>query len=149
MSQQSFPALADFKIIVTVPVAWGDMDAFGHVNNTMYFRYFETARIKYFEEIGYLNAMNEQGIGPILAQTSCQFKRPVTYPDTLHVGLKTASIGNSSIVMEHVIMSEKQNAVVAIGQAVGVTVNYKTGQKVALPIQVKQAIEAVEGKSFA
>lgn len=56
--------LDDYPVIVDFPIAWGDMDAFQHVNNIMYFKYFESARISYFERIDLIKVMNETGIGP-------------------------------------------------------------------------------------
>ena len=73
----------DWPVTVRVPVAWGEMDAFGHVNNVVYFRYFETARIACFERIGYTESMREHQIGPILAHTECRFRLPLEYPDTI------------------------------------------------------------------
>ena len=85
MTETQLPdCLASFPSVTPIDVAWGDMDAFGHVNNTRYFRYFETARIAYFTVINVL----EQRIGPITASTSCRFRAPVTFPDRLLVGAR-------------------------------------------------------------
>lgn len=65
--------LAGFPVRVEVPVAWGDMDALGHVNNTVYFRYFETARIKCFAELGLGQIEQSDDVGPILHSANCRF----------------------------------------------------------------------------
>ena len=67
---------------VEIPVAWGDMDAFGHVNNVVYFRWFETGRIHFFGLVGILEAISSLGQGPILAEPQCRFRHqyPVTSP---------------------------------------------------------------------
>jgi len=70
-----------YPVVIEVPVAWGEMDAFGHVNNIVYFRYFESARLAYFYKLDLIDMMTKTGIGPILASTSCRFKIPLTYPD--------------------------------------------------------------------
>ena len=80
--------LADFPIVVTTLVAWGDMDANRHVNNVVYFRYIEHARLRYFSELGFLNMQQETGIGPILAWTDCRFRRPLEYPDHVSIGAR-------------------------------------------------------------
>ena len=64
------------------------MDAFQHVNNTVYFKLFESARISYFEKLDFFEFMNKTGIGPILASTQCIYKIPLTYPDYVTVGAK-------------------------------------------------------------
>jgi len=70
------------KSRIQITVAWGEMDAFQHVNNVVYFKYFESARINYFEETGINAHMQTTGVGPILGNTQCRFKAPLTYPDT-------------------------------------------------------------------
>jgi acyl-CoA thioester hydrolase len=74
-----------FPVSLTIPVAWGDMDAFGHVNNTVYLRWLESARIDYFKKVGLLDRMARDRVGPILARTEIDYRRPVTWPDTVHV----------------------------------------------------------------
>lgn len=62
---------------IDIPVAWGEQDSFGHLNNVVYFRYFENIRMYYLERIGALRSHVEEGIGVILATTTCDFLRPV------------------------------------------------------------------------
>jgi acyl-CoA thioester hydrolase len=83
--------LEDLPVTVIIPVAWGEMDFFRHVNNTVFFRYFESARIVYLDRIGFHEALAESGIGPILASTHARFRKPITYPDTVHVGADSAT----------------------------------------------------------
>ena len=61
--------LDDYPVVIELPVVWGEMDAFSHVNNIIYFRYFESARLAYVEQTGLLEYMDKTGIGPILAHT--------------------------------------------------------------------------------
>lgn len=77
-----------------VPVRWGDLDAQNHVNNTVYFRYFEEARAQLFRQAGPPVAGNKVGI---LAHASCDFIRPVLYPATVCVGLVPTHVGRSSL----------------------------------------------------
>ena len=72
------------------------MDAFQHVNNVVYFRYFETGRIAYFERTVMRSSMSTTGIGPILATASCKFKFPLTYPDTVLIGIASARSGRTA-----------------------------------------------------
>ena len=73
--------IEEYAVIVKQDVIWGDMDAFSHVNNTVYFRYFEDARMAFFEKTGVIAHMDSTNIGPILASTQCQFRAPLSYPD--------------------------------------------------------------------
>ena len=69
--------LADFPVVIEQPVAWGDMDSFGHVNNVVYFRYFENARVEYIRRLGWWEYLKEAGVGPIVASTHAKFRRRV------------------------------------------------------------------------
>jgi acyl-CoA thioester hydrolase len=69
--------LKNYPVVIEIPIAWGDMDAFQHVNNIMYFKYFESARISYFEKLDFNEQMKKTGIGPILANTQRKFKIPL------------------------------------------------------------------------
>jgi len=134
--------LQDFPIQVKIPVAWGEMDSFGHVNNIYYLRYFETARIRFFEEIGLLQYLKERGIGPILAETSCRFRRPVFYPDTLTVGARIKSIGKTSFIMEFSVMSDA-SGLAASGEARMVIYDYKASKKTDIPDHIKEKLSTL------
>ena len=85
--------LAGYPVVIEIPVAWGEMDAFQHVNNTVYFRYFESGRIAYFEHSGWTTRERTGDIGPILASVTCRFKFPLTFPDRVLVGTRADTIG--------------------------------------------------------
>src|SRR5574341_328846 len=84
--------LPGYPVVVEFPVAWGGMDAFGHVHNVHYFRYFENARIAYASKVMLHEHRDQTGIGPILFSTSCRSRHPLTYPDMLSVGAKVVSM---------------------------------------------------------
>lgn len=132
--------LPDYPIVVEVPVAWGDMDAFGHVNNTMYFRYFETARIAFLDRIAF---RGESGIGPILASTQCRFRRPLAYPDTVCVGARVSEIGEDRFTHEYRLVSRTLNEVAAEGSGVVVAYDYGRKTRCALPADVRARMEAL------
>ena len=138
--------IKDYPVTIQLSVQWGDMDSFNHVNNVMYFRYFESARIKYFEELGFATTM-EQEVGPILAETKCRFWRPLTYPDVITIGARIVSMGKSSFVMEHLIESEKLG-VVATGEGVIVTYDYKKATKAPIPEHIREQIGVIEKQNF-
>ncbi len=136
-------ALDDFNIKVDIPVAWGDMDSFKHVNNTQFFKYFETARIKYFEETGFIETMEKNSIGPILASTSAKFIKPLFYPDTVTVGTRVTSIEPTNFIMEYIIES-KSKGIVAVGESKMVVYNYKSSKKTTLPDTVRSKIREID-----
>lgn len=137
--------LADCPVTVEIPVAWGDMDAVGHVNNTVYFRYFETARIAGFAHLGLDVPNPADGVGPILHSTKCRFRIPLTYPDTVTVGTRIGEISEDRFVMEYRAVSHRHEAVAADGDGVIVTHNYLTGAKAPISEGLRQRLVALRG----
>ena len=131
-----------YPVVTHQKVVWGDMDAFGHVNNVIYYRYVETARIEYLEQLNVLNL----GINTVVASSNCKFLKPVFYPDALLIGSRVVEIRNSAFRMEYLIYSEKQNEVVAMAEAVIVCVDNQKMEKVLLPESVRQKIIETENK---
>ena len=136
--------LNGYPVVTDLPVVWGEMDAFQHVNNVVYFRYFETARIAYFRKLDLMKSMEESGIGPILAEIRCRFKIPLTYPDTVSVGVRVTAIGADRFTMVHRVVSRKHEGVAAEGSGELVTFNYLEGKKTDVPEQLRQRILELE-----
>jgi acyl-CoA thioester hydrolase len=127
------PALSDSGVVIDLPILWGDMDAFQHVNNVMYFRYLESARIAYAERIKLYQYQQETGIGPILAATSCNFIKPLRYPDTIRVGCRTVYLTEAEIRQEHAIYSQRLKRLAATGTATIVAYDYRQLRRSAFP----------------
>src|SRR5262245_48818474 len=136
--------LALFPVVVELDVAWGDMDSYAHVNNVVYFRYFENARIAYLDRIGWSALKLDAGLGPILHSTSARFRRAVTYPDHLQVGARVTDIQPDLVTFEFKLVSEKLNAVACEGQGVIVSFDYRAGAKTPIPDAIRRAIEELE-----
>ncbi len=137
--------LAGYPVVIQLPVAWGDMDAMQHVNNTVYFRYFESGRIAYFERLELMDQMKETGVGPILASASCRFKFPLTYPDTISVGVRVTDMGEDRFTMAFRVVSHRHQRVAAEGDGLIVTYDYRAGRKIPVPQEVRARIQALEG----
>ncbi|MGC8719700.1 MAG: acyl-CoA thioesterase [Thermodesulforhabdaceae bacterium] len=125
MSSKKRISIDDFPFRLTLPVLWGHMDAFQHVNNVIYFRYLESARIAYFEEAQLMRFMEETGVGPILAETSCKYIKPLRFPDTVDVGCRTTVITESEMEQEYAVYSHRQDRIVATGWALIVAYDYR------------------------
>lgn len=127
-----------------IPVAWGEMDAFQHVNNIVYFRYFETARIALFEEIGFAGPAERGGVGPILAATDCRFRIPLTYPDTVTAAAWVGDIGEDRFVMKYSVFSHRHMAVAAEGSGRIVAFDYASGAKARLPDSIVSSLRRLQ-----
>ena len=141
-------ALEQFPVVISLPVQWGDQDAFGHVNNTVYFRWFESARIEYLERAG-LNCLSpDSDIGPILASINCNYRRQVKFPDTVYIGTRVTRIGRSSMTIAHGLFSQAHGVIAAEGDSAIVIFDYENQRAVRMPDDIRTAIEKLEGKSF-
>lgn len=134
----------EYPIIVERPVAWGDMDAFGHVNNVRYFSFFEDARIAYFESMGITADANPTSVGPILSHTECRFRAPLTYPDTVLVGARVVAVQNDRFTMEYAVYSKTLDRVAATGSGVVVSYDYGQNEKTEVPEAWRDVIDALE-----
>lgn len=140
--------LAGFPVIVRQNVIWGEMDAYQHVNNVVYFRYFENARLEYIARLDWFNFEKETGIGPILASTQARFRRPLTYPDTIAIGARLHDLASDRLHLEHRIVSLAQRQVVTEGQGTIVTYHYAQQKKVPVPDELRRRIAELEGKKL-
>ncbi len=141
------PELADYPLVMQTPVLWGDQDAFGHVNNIIYFRWFETSRILYLEKAGFADKKEETGIAPILAHIDCNYRQQVNFPDTVHVATRVTKVGRTSLTMQHALFGEEANAIVADSTSVLVLFDYIKQTPTPVPDEAVAAIESLEGRS--
>jgi acyl-CoA thioester hydrolase len=131
-------------ITLQIPIRWGDMDALAHVNNTVYFRYCESARIAYFEALGGMAApTGSEGI--LLVAASLNFRRPLVYPDSVAVEVRTTAMSARSITMSYLLKSAADGTVAADGSSVVVWADYTRGKSLPLPESLVEAIVALEG----
>lgn len=112
----------------TFAIAWGDMDALGHVNNARYFDYFQEARIEWLQ---HLNVTLKENTGPVLIQTACTFLKPVIYPATVTLKSQIKEIGTTSFVLTHELY--QNNVLMAQGESKVVWVDYIKKTSVPLP----------------
>lgn len=133
--------LSNFAIVQAQTVAWGEMDAFSHVNNVAYYRYFESIRISYLQTIGALDHLAV--CNPVVAANSCRYLKSVSYPDELELGARVVELRASGFRMEYAVFSQQHKAVVATGEAIVVMVDSQ-GQKVILSDELKQTIINLE-----
>jgi acyl-CoA thioester hydrolase len=117
----------------TFDIAWGDMDALGHVNNARYFDYFQEARIDWLRQI---NITMTENTGPVVIHVACTFLKPVVYPATVTVNSSLHSLGNSSMIMDHDLYQGEM--LMAQGMSKIVWVDYTLNKSVPLPEVIRQ-----------
>lgn len=125
-----------------VPIRWGDMDAMGHVNNTIYFRYMEQARISWFEALApEADAWMQTGV--VIVNAACHYKRPITYPGTVEVRLLVGRIGTSSVATHYELRVDADPEPYASGEATVVFVSMATQRPARIPDGMRARLERV------
>lgn len=138
----------EFPVSLPIEVAWGDMDAFGHVNNTVFFRYFESTRIAYMRAIEAMGESQSDGFLPVVASARCDFLAPVVFPDTVVGKTRISRLGNSSFSMEYELASHAQGKLVARGEATVVNIDPASGKSRPLPSTLRSRIQTLEGDAL-
>ncbi len=123
-----------------IPIRWGDMDAMGHVNNTIYFRYAEQARIDWLASLGFLSDRSEQG-SPVIVNASCSFLIPFTYPGTVELRMYLGKPGRSSVPSYFEMRLAGGEALYAEGAAKIVWTDAATGKSIPLPDAMRALAE--------
>lgn len=136
----------EYPVVIELEVRWGDMDAFNHVNNVSYLRYFESGRIAYFEALDLADFFGTQGVGPILAETSCRYKFPLTYPDRVSVAVRSLDLREDRFTQQYLVVSHAQGRVAASGDGTIVTYDYTANTKSPIPDRVRAGIETLEAR---
>ncbi len=127
--------------ICRIPVRWGDMDAYHHINNAMYLRYMEEARIQLLYQAGI--KMDGRGLGPVIVNASCTFLLPVTYPDTLVIECYIGDPGRSSFMSYYKLYSQsQQDRLVCEGSAKIVWIDPAENKSVPLPAKILDIIQS-------
>lgn len=126
------------KLIHTsrIPVRWGDMDAYQHVNNTIYFRYCEQARVEWSEGIG-LPVRTDAGEGIVIVNAACTFLIPVVYPATVIVEMFAGEPGRSSVMTWYELRVEGDDRLYAEGSSKVVWMSHTTGKSVPMPDELR------------
>jgi acyl-CoA thioester hydrolase len=134
--------LREFPSVVRLPVQWGDQDGFGHVNNVIALRWFETARIAFLEQNNMGDLMHDRELGPIVASVTCNYRRQLFYPDDVLVAARLGELGRSSLTIEHAVYSCSQQAVVYDGQTVVVIFDYTANRPRRIPDELRAKLLA-------
>lgn len=121
-----------------IPIRWGDMDAYNHVNNTIYFRYMEQARVEYLESLGY--AIAPQGTAPVIINASCTFLVPLTYPGLVEVHMFLGAPGRSSVPSHYEIRIQGETTLYASGDAKIVWTEVASGKSVPIPESLRDEL---------
>ena len=131
-----------YPFSIPIEVVFRDVDAFTHVNNAVYFTYFETARIKFITHALGVERANE--IPLILAEATCTYKMPAYMGELLLVGLRVSHVGTKSFHVEYEVSSRTDGRLIALGRTVQVMFDYDTGQTIAIPDDLRGTLQSYQ-----
>jgi acyl-CoA thioester hydrolase len=135
--------MTTYPLQLKLRIDWSEMDLYGHVNNVTYFKYIQAGRVNYWEALG-LNILMEQfKLGPILASTACNFRKPLHYPGGVLVMTGIESIGDTSFVLLHKIVNE-HGEVCAEAKDVVVFYDFGKNEKMKVPTEIREMIARLE-----
>jgi len=126
----------------SIGTRWMDNDAYGHVNNVVYYSWFDTAVNAYLIEHGVLDIHHGQAIGLVI-ETQCNYFSPLAFPQTVDAGLRVARLGHSSVRYEVALFAQDQELCAARGHFVHVYVDRESRRPVSLPEPLKQLLETL------
>jgi acyl-CoA thioester hydrolase len=133
---------ASYRYFTDITTRWLDNDIYGHVNNVVYYSYFDSVANKYLIEEGGLDIKNSQVVGFVVA-SNCQYKSPIAYPQVIEAGLRVNRLGNSSVEYGIGIFQQDSSVASAMGTFTHVFVDRSTDKPVAIPASIRSALEAV------
>lgn len=142
MSDSTIPARSDYPFFYPINTRWSDNDVYGHVNNVIYYSYFDTAANRYLIEEGGLDISDGEIVGFVVS-SGCEYHEPITYPEPIEAGLRVEKLGNSSVRYGIGIFKQGAEAAVAHGHFVHVFVNRKANKPVSIPENLREALERI------
>ena len=140
--------MSGFPVVIQLPVQWGDLDIYGHVNSVVYLQWFEAARAAYAMQVGVEILSRDRGIGAILASITCNYRRPLTYPAAVYAGARVSRLTVGSVTLEYLVTDAGTGVPVADGKSDAVLYDYAANEPVAIPSRIRAAVEQLEGKKF-
>lgn len=144
----NLPQFTQNAVSIQIPVQWGDQDLLGHVNNVVYFRWLESARMAYVEQSSLVDWMVSAKLGVILASVKCDYKLQIKYPDTVRITARVERIGKSSVVMSHEVHSEKLGTIAATAESIVVAFDYLRQCSTPVPPEIRAHLSAFEGRAL-
>jgi acyl-CoA thioester hydrolase len=136
---------ADYRFFSAIPTRWFDNDIYGHVNNTVYYSYFDTAIAHLLIRQGGLDPWRSEVIG-VAVETGCRFHSSLAFPDLVHAGLRVGHLGTSSVRYEIGLFRNEQEEASAEGHFVHVFVERASQRPVAIPERIRAALEGVRAE---
>lgn len=142
MSATADPSRPSFPVVLEITTRWADNDAYGHVNNVIYYSWFDTAVNRHLVDHGVLDIADAPVVG-FVVETGCVYRKPIRYPDPVHVGLRVMRLGSSSVRYQLAVFRADEDEPSAVGHFVHVYVERATGRPVPIPPATRALLASI------
>ena len=122
---------------ISLRIDWSELDVFGHINNVMFNKYAQAARLNYVDTIGLMELHKTQNIGFMVAETNCQFKKELHFPGNINIQTKIDFVKNTSFALEHT-MTNDNGELVAVAKDVLVVFDFNKKEKCLIPEKIRE-----------
>jgi acyl-CoA thioester hydrolase len=137
---------AAYRAFLTIPTRWMDNDTYGHVNNVMYYAYFDTVVNEHLVRSANLDIRRGDAIG-IVVETACRFHKPLSFPEIIDAGMRVARVGHSSVTYEIGLFRAEEGEAAATGRFVHVWVDRERRRPIEVPATVRDALAPLHVRS--
>ena len=133
---------SDYSYFHSITTRWADNDIYGHINNVVYYSYFDTVANQYLIEFANFNPINDSIIG-FVVHSNCTYIKAIAYPDKIEAGLTVKKLGRSSVTYGIGVFRQGESAACAYGEFVHVFVNRKNNLPMSIPTKIRESLQKI------
>jgi len=142
MESEKLMHRSDYSFFKNITTRWADNDIYGHINNVIYYSYFDTVANQYLIEFADFNPISAPVIG-VIVHSNCNYIKPIAYPDKIEAGLTVKKLGRSSVTYGIGIFRQGESAACAYGEFVHVFVNRKDNLPISIPTKIRESLQKI------
>ena len=142
MESEKLMHRSDYSFFKNITTRWADNDIYGHINNVVYYSYFDTVANQYLIEFADFNPISAPVIG-VIVHSNCNYIKPIAYPDKIEAGLTVKKLGKSSVTYGIGIFRQGESAACAYGEFVHVFVNRKDNLPISIPTKIRESLQKI------
>lgn len=142
MESEKLMHRSDYSYFKNITTRWADNDIYGHINNVIYYSYFDTVANQYLIEFADFNPISAPVIG-VIVHSNCNYIKPIAYPDKIEAGLTVKKLGRSSVTYGIGIFRQGESAACAYGEFVHVFVNRKDNLPISIPTKIRESLQKI------
>lgn len=145
MESEKLMHRSDYSYFKNITTRWADNDIYGHINNVVYYSYFDTVANQYLIEFADFNPISAPVIG-VIVHSNCNYIKAIAYPDKIEAGLTVKKLGRSSVTYGIGVFRQGESAACAYGEFVHVFINRKDSLPISIPTKIRESLQKIRIK---